>query len=153
MIQQSNGELASRGGAENSLTDGPVRRRVGSTLSELVTCESDGTAPLEQVLACELTAEAQRAVAEVALLPVDGRKVMGPGPGTLRSKSREAAFPEVRHADGDEGPAVAAGTGSGDTSGAPEDAWLPVVGSNPSSTEVGAPADAAPLGEINAVCR
>ena len=113
LMQQSNGELASRGGAENSLTDGQVGRRVGSTLSELVPCESDGRAPVEQVLASELTAEAQRAVAKVALLPVDGREVMGPGPGTLRSESREAAFTEVWHGGGDEGPAVAAGTAAG----------------------------------------
>ena len=86
-MQQGDGEFAGRRAPENSFTDGQVGRRVGSAATELVPCESNGRAPVEQVLAGELTAKTQRTVAEVALLPEDGRRFMVSGPGTFRGET------------------------------------------------------------------
>ena len=87
LMQQRDGEFAGRRAPENSLTDGQVGRRVGSAATELVPCECNGRAPVEQVLTGELTAKTQRTVAEVALLLENGRGAMVSGPGTFRGKA------------------------------------------------------------------
>ena len=71
------------GELSRSFTDRKVRRRVGSDAPELVPCERNGRAPVEQMLTGKLTAETQRAMAEAALLLKDGGGAMVPGPGTF----------------------------------------------------------------------
>ena len=87
LMQQRDGEFPGRRTPENSLADRQVRRRVGSDAPELVPCECNGRAPVEQMLTGELTAKTQRTVAEAALLLENGRGAMVPGPGTFRGKA------------------------------------------------------------------
>ena len=87
LMQQHDGEFPGRRAPENSLADGQVGRRVGSAAPELVPCECNGRAPVEQMLTGELTAKTQRTVAELALLLENGRGAMVPGPGTLGGKA------------------------------------------------------------------